>query len=90
MPLTDRTTQKTFYNGRHVINDFYHAEDRSTPMILSFVAALFGIALALLLSSIIVYHTTWRWIYYSHAIVPGVFVILALFFSQTYECSLLS
>lgn len=74
-----------------VISDFYHAEDRNTPMALFSAAALFGTALAPLLSSIIVYHTTWRWIYYSHAIVSGAFVILIFFFfSETRGSVLLS
>ncbi|OJJ79575.1 uncharacterized protein ASPGLDRAFT_77456 [Aspergillus glaucus CBS 516.65] len=72
------STFSTMVGG--VISDFYHAEDRNTPMALFSAAALFGTALAPLLSSIIVYHTTWRWIYYSHTIVSGAFVILIFFF----------
>lgn len=63
-----------------VISDFYHAEERNTPMVVFSGAALFGTGLAPLLSSIIVYHTTWRWVFYSHAIVSGAFVVLILFF----------
>lgn len=63
-----------------VISDIYHAEDRNTPMALFSGAALFGTGLAPLLSSVIVYHTTWRWIYYSHAIVSAVFVVIIFFF----------
>lgn len=33
-----------------------------------------------LLSGAIVYHTTWRWIFYSHAIVSAAVVILMYFF----------
>lgn len=74
-----------------VISDFYHAEDRNTPMALFSAAALFGTGLAPLLSSVIVYHTTWRWIYYSHAIVSGTFVtLIILFFSETRGSVLLS
>ena len=74
-----------------VISDFYHADERNTPMVLFSAAALFGTGLAPLLSSIIVYHTTWRWIYYSHAIVSGVFVVLIFFsFKETRGSVLLS
>lgn len=74
-----------------VISDFYHADERNTPMVLFSAAALFGTGLAPLLSSIIAYHTTWRWIYYSHAIVSGVFVILIFsFFKETRGSVLLS
>lgn len=74
-----------------IISDFYRAEDRNTPMALFSAAALFGTGLAPLLSSIIVYHTTWRWIYYSHAIVSGAFVILIyFFFSETRGSVILS
>lgn len=63
-----------------VISDIYHAEDRNTPMALFSGAALFGTGLAPLLSSIIVQHSTWRWIYYSHAIVAAVFTVMIYFF----------
>ncbi|BCS25312.1 uncharacterized protein APUU_50023S [Aspergillus puulaauensis] len=83
------STFSTMVGG--IISDFYHAEDRNTPMALFSAAALFGTGLAPLLSSIIVYHTTWRWIYYSHAIVSGAFVILIfLFFSETRGSVILS
>lgn len=74
-----------------VISDIYHAEDRNTPMALFSGAALFGTGLAPLLSSVITYHSTWRWIYYSHAIVAGVFTILIfLFFKETRGSVILS
>ncbi|KAE8378657.1 hypothetical protein BDV26DRAFT_280931 [Aspergillus bertholletiae] len=72
------STFSTMVGG--VISDIYHAEDRNTPMALFSGAALFGTGLAPLLSSVIVYHTSWRWIYYSHAIVSGVFVVIIFFF----------
>ncbi|GAB1205260.1 hypothetical protein APSETT445_003933 [Aspergillus pseudonomiae] len=72
------STFSTMVGG--VISDIYHAEDRNTPMALFSGAALFGTGLAPLLSSVIVYHTTWRWIYYSHAIVSAVFVVIIFFF----------
>ncbi|KAK6815129.1 Taurine catabolism dioxygenase TauD TfdA family protein [Aspergillus parasiticus SU-1] len=72
------STFSTMVGG--VISDIYHAEDRNTPMALFSGAALFGTGLAPLLCSVIVYHTTWRWIYYSHAIVSAVFVLIIFFF----------
>lgn len=72
------STFSTMVGG--VISDIYHAQDRNTPMALFSGAALFGTGLAPLLSSVIVYHTTWRWIYYSHAIVSAVFVVIIFFF----------
>lgn len=83
------STFSTMVGG--VISDIYHAEDRNTPMALFSGAALFGTGLAPLLSSVIVHHTTWRWIYYSHAIVSAALVFLIfLFFSETRGSVLLS
>lgn len=87
--LTTIATFSTMVGG--VISDIYHAEDRNTPMALFSGAALFGTGLAPLLSSVIVHHTTWRWIYYSHAIVSAALVFLIfLFFSETRGSVLLS
>ncbi|EAW12279.1 putative MFS transporter [Aspergillus clavatus NRRL 1] len=72
------STFSTMVGG--VISDIYHAEDRNTPMALFSGAALFGTGLAPLLSSVIVQHTTWRWVWYSHAIVSAVFVVIIYFF----------
>jgi MFS family permease len=74
-----------------VISDFYHAEERNTPMVVFSGAALFGTGLSPLISGVIVYHSTWRWVYYSHAIVSGAFVVLIiLFFKETRGSVLLS
>lgn len=74
-----------------VISDIYHAEDRNTPMVLFSAAALFGTGLAPLLSGAVVYHTTWRWIFYSHAIVSAAVVVLMYFcFSETRGSVILS
>lgn len=74
-----------------VISDIYHAQDRNTPMALFSAAALFGTGLAPLISGVIVSHTTWRWIYYTHAIVSGFFVIIIfVFFQETRGSVLLS
>lgn len=87
---TDCTaTFSTMVGG--VISDYYHAEERNTPMVVFSASALFGTGLSPLLSSVIVYHTTWRWVYYSHAIVIGAFVILIiLFFKETRGSVILS
>lgn len=67
-----------------VISDFYEAEDRNTPMAIYSGGALFGTGLAPLISSVIVHHTSWRWVYYSHAIAAGgLVVIMFLFFKET-------
>lgn len=74
-----------------VISDIYHAEERNTPMSLFSGAALFGTGLAPMLAGAVVMHTTWRWIFYSHAIVSAVFVVIIyLFFKETRGSVLLS
>lgn len=74
-----------------VISDIYHAQDRNTPMALFSGSALFGTGLAPMLAGVIVTRTTWRWIYYSHAIVSAVFVIIIfVFFKETRGSVLLS
>lgn len=74
-----------------VISDIYHAQDRNTPMALFSGSALFGTGLAPILAGAIVTHTTWRWIYYSHAIVSAVFVVIIfVFFKETRGSVLLS
>ncbi|KAI2794721.1 hypothetical protein POX_a01322 [Penicillium oxalicum] len=83
------STFSTMVGG--VISDIYHAQDRNTPMALFAGAALFGTGLAPMLAGAIVTHTTWRWIYYSHAIVSAVFVaIIFVFFKETRGSVLLS
>ena len=74
-----------------VISDFYTAEERNTPMVMFSAAALFGTGLGPILSSVIVYHTTWRWVHYSHAIVSGVLVaVMVLIFKESRGNVLLS
>ncbi|KAJ6096553.1 hypothetical protein N7486_007299 [Penicillium sp. IBT 16267x] len=72
------STFSTMVGG--VISDIFHAHDRNTPMALFSGAALFGTGLAPMLAGAVVTHTTWRWIYYSHAIVSSVFVVIIYFF----------
>lgn len=74
-----------------VISDIYHAQDRNTPMCLFSAAALVGTGLAPLLYGIVVYHTSWRWIFYSHAMVSGaVVVVMYFFFDETRGSVILS
>lgn len=74
-----------------VISDIYHAQDRNTPMALFSGAALFGTGLAPMIAGAIVTRTTWRWVYYSHAIVSAVFVVIIfVFFKETRGSVLLS
>lgn len=88
--LTNLTaTFSTMVGG--VISDIYHTEDRNTPMALFSGSALFGTGLAPLIAGVIVSHTSWRWVYYSHAIVSAVFVlIIFVFFKETRGSVLLS
>jgi MFS family permease len=72
-----------------VISDIYHAEDRNTPMALFAGAALFGTGLAPMVAGAIVTHSTWRWIYYSHAIVSAAFVVIIFFFFKETRGSVL-
>jgi MFS family permease len=74
-----------------VISDIYHTKDRNTPMALFSGSALFGTGLASLIAGVIVSHTSWRWVYYSHAIVSAVFVlVIFIFFKETRGSVLLS
>lgn len=74
-----------------VISDIYHTKDRNTPMALFSGSALFGTGLAPLIAGIIVSRTSWRWVYYSHAIVSAVFVfVIFIFFKETRGSVLLS
>ncbi|GKZ23877.1 hypothetical protein AbraIFM66951_010409 [Aspergillus brasiliensis] len=81
------STFSTMVGG--VISDIFHAEERNTPMALFSGAALFGTGLAPLCSSAIVAHTSWRWIYWSHAIVSAFFVVVIYFFFKETRGSVL-
>ncbi|PWY67914.1 MFS transporter [Aspergillus heteromorphus CBS 117.55] len=81
------STFSTMVGG--VISDIFHADDRNTPMALFSGAALFGTGLAPLISSVIVTRTSWRWVYWSHAIVSAVFVIIIYFFFKETRGSVL-
>lgn len=74
-----------------VISDIYNAAERNAPMSCFSGAALFGTGLGPLVSGFIERRATWRWIYYSQAIVSAVFlVILAVFLKETRGSVLLS
>lgn len=74
-----------------VISDIYHTQDRNTPMALFSGSALFGTGLAPLIAGVIVSRTSWRWVYYSHALVSAVFVlVIFIFFKETRGSVLLS
>ncbi|GIK05312.1 hypothetical protein Aspvir_009418 [Aspergillus viridinutans] len=81
------STFSTMVGG--VISDIYHAEDRNIPMALFSGAALFGTGLAPMLAGAVVQHTTWRWVWYSHAIVSAVFVVIIFFFFKETRGSVL-
>ncbi|RDW61741.1 MFS transporter [Aspergillus mulundensis] len=73
-----------------VISDIYADHERNVPMALFSGTTLFGTGLGPLVSSIIASRTTWRWIYYSQAIVSACFVVLLyFFFDETRESVLL-
>lgn len=72
-----------------VISDIYHAHERNTPMALFSAAALFGTGLAPLITGAIVSHTSWRWLFYSHAIVSAAFVVIIYFFFKETRGSVL-
>ncbi|KAK0663563.1 putative transporter [Lasiodiplodia hormozganensis] len=67
-----------------VISDIYRPEERNTPMALFSCTALFGIGTGAIASGFTAQYTIWRWIFYSQAIVDGVFVaLLILLFPET-------
>lgn len=72
-----------------VISDIYHAHDRNTAMALFSASALFGTGLAPLISGVIVTRTSWRWVFYSHAIVSAAFVVIIFFFFKETRGSVL-
>ncbi|QIW97994.1 hypothetical protein AMS68_003512 [Peltaster fructicola] len=83
------STFSTMVGG--VVSDIYHAEQRNTAMSLFSGAALFGTGIGPLVSSVIAYHTTWRWIFYLQTITCGVMMAaVALFFRETRGSVLLS
>lgn len=72
-----------------VISDIYRTEDRNTPMALFAGAALFGTGLAPIICGTIVERTSWRWVYWSHGMVSGAFVIIMYVFLKETRGSIL-
>lgn len=74
-----------------ILSDIYHTEERNTPMALYSGTVLLGTGLGPFVSGFIVANTTWRWVFYAHAICVGLLVLAAaLFFKETRGSVLLS
>ncbi|KAK2809239.1 hypothetical protein FQN50_004075 [Emmonsiellopsis sp. PD_5] len=74
-----------------VLSDIYVTEERNTPMALFSGAVLFGTGLGPMMSGFIVYHISWRWIFYLQTIVAAVStVVVWIFFNETRGSVLLS
>ncbi|KAI5292989.1 hypothetical protein KEM52_005926 [Ascosphaera acerosa] len=74
-----------------VISDIYLSKDRNTPMVIFAGAALFGTGLGPLYTGFIAQHASWRWVFYSQAILCGFALLsLAVFFPETRGSVLLS
>ncbi|KKZ66408.1 hypothetical protein EMCG_07912 [[Emmonsia] crescens] len=74
-----------------VLSDVYVTEERNTPMALFSGAVLFGTGLGPLISSFMVHHISWRWVYYMQAILSAVVTVAVMvFFNETRGNVLLS
>ncbi|KAL2814318.1 major facilitator superfamily domain-containing protein [Aspergillus granulosus] len=81
------STFSTMVGG--VISDIYHTEDRNTPMSYFAGSVLFGTGLGPLIAGFIQQRASWRWIYYSQAIVAAGFLIILWFFLKETRGSVL-
>ena len=72
-----------------ILSDIYHASERNIPMSCFSAAVFFGTGLGPLISSFIQQHASWRWIFYSEAIVSGVFVVIIFIFLKETRGSVL-
>ncbi|PGH10297.1 hypothetical protein GX51_00054 [Blastomyces parvus] len=74
-----------------VLSDIYVTEERNTPMALFSGAVLFGTGFGPMISSFMVHHISWRWVYYMQAILSAVVTVaVMMFFSETRGNVLLS
>lgn len=74
-----------------VISDVYQAEDRNAPMALFSASAMFGTGLGPMFSGFVVQNSSWRWVFYSQAIVSAALLVLVvIFFKETRGSVLLS
>ena len=81
------STFSTMVGG--VVSDIYHAKERNTAMALFSGAALFGTGLGPIISGVVAYHTTWRWIFYLQVITCGTMMVFILFFFKETRGSVL-
>ena len=74
-----------------VMSDIYIAEERNTAMAIFSGAALTGSGIGPMVSGLIAYHLSWRWIFYVQTITCGIVVgALFCFFPETRGSVLLS
>ncbi|KLJ07890.1 hypothetical protein EMPG_16638 [Blastomyces silverae] len=74
-----------------VLSDIYVTEERNKPMALFSGAVLVGTGLGPMISSFMVYHISWRWVYYMQAILSAVVTVaVMMFFKETRGNVLLS
>ncbi|EEH41654.2 hypothetical protein PAAG_03217 [Paracoccidioides lutzii Pb01] len=74
-----------------VLSDVYITEERNTPMALFSGAVFFGTGFGPMVSSFIVYHLSWRWVFYMQAILSAaVTAAVMVFFNETRGNVLLS
>lgn len=74
-----------------VVSELYVAAERNGPMVLFSGASLCGAGIGPMVSSILVQHVSWRWIYYVQALSCGVVVVaLIVFFDETRGSVILS
>ncbi|KAK2798015.1 hypothetical protein FQN51_007940 [Onygenales sp. PD_10] len=74
-----------------VLSDIYVSEERNTAMALFSGSVLVGTGLGPMISGFIVYHISWRWIFYLQTILAAIStVVVFIFFKETRGSVLLS